>query len=86
MKLNSAALSHLEEIQIIEAEELTINILAEHSHSGPDFCFCLSLFFVPNAFNITTGKQQCLAFVSHLWGQEFIGSLLLHARVSETTA
>lgn len=56
-KLNSAALGHLEEIQIIEAAELTINTLVEHSHSAADFCFCLSIFFIPTHFIISTGKQ-----------------------------
>lgn len=56
-KLNSAALGHLEEIQIIEAAELTINTLAEHSHSGADFCFCLGIFFIPTDFSISTGRQ-----------------------------
>lgn len=85
-KLNSAELGHLEEIQIFEAAELTINTLVKHSHSGTEFCFCLSIFFIPTAFNISTGKQQHLAFVSPIWGQEFIGSLLLHVRDAETTA
>lgn len=85
-KLNSAALGHLEEIQIAEAAELTINTLVKHSHSGADFCFRLSISFIPTAFNISTGKQQCLAFVSPIRGQEFIGSLLLHVRDAETAA
>lgn len=38
-KLNSAALGHLEEIQIIKAAELTINTLVKHSHSQAIFFF-----------------------------------------------
>lgn len=58
-KLNSAALGHLEEIQLIKAVELTINTLAKQRHSGAHVAparafpsFQLLLMLTPGSDNV----------------------------------